>query len=416
MANKIVIDLKNFYRGVDFPGEVNCGKMSLSNLEHHITMMRKEILKKHKAAITELSSGRYKGYYQTYVIDPNTGKRKNVRGKTEKAVKDKLVDFYIQGEEENNHTVEKCFDEWIDYLKINRRQSTIHSYVKVFKRHFSEIKDKNIEDLTAYDIKIFIKKEVADKKLTSKSYASLKTDVLGIFNHAADKGYIDIRISDIMQDVSRQLRGSFAKTKKAKKSDEELIFYDDEITELTEYCVKSDTLVDLGILLIFGTGLRVGELAALKPLDVESDFRAINVSRTEERVGNGAEYIVIDNAKTDAGIRKVLLTSDVSVTIQKILEKSYSESEYLFSDAEIDRYPSKKFRDRLYRLCKILGIPLRSPHDIRRTYATKLYEAGVPEDLIIKQMGHIDFDITKSFYIYNRRNREEMISELERAL
>ena len=396
-----------------FQNDTIRGKMSLIDLERYLDMTRKEILKQHSKSITELKSGRFKGCYQTFVTEEQTGKRKVIRAKTEKELKDKLIVFYTNS---SKHTIEECYNGWIDYLSVNKKPSTIHSYDKVYKRHFLGIKDKYIEDFSKYDIKMFVKVEVADKELYSKAYASLKTDLLGIYHYAMDMGYVDIRIEDVVADLGRHLKGSFKRSKKSTKEDKDLIFFDDEIEIIAVFCNSSNTLVDLGILLLFGTGLRVGELAALKNIDIQDDFRAINVTRTEERISSGADYIVVDTAKTEAGDRKVLLTKDVSELLRKIAEKSDPSSEFLFSDAELDRYPAKKFRDRLYRLCKKLKLPSRSPHDIRRTYASKLYEAGVPEHLIIKQMGHIDFSVTKAFYIYNRRNYDELIAVLEQAM
>ena len=167
---------------------------------------------------------------------------------------------------------------------------------------------------------------------------------------------------------------------------------------------------------MFFCGLRIGELSALKKCDISDDFKVINVSRTEERIGSGADYIVVDSTKTESGCRSVLLTERASSLLEQIYNASNPDEEYLFSDEQLERYPAKKFRDRLYRLCIILNLPKRGPHAIRRTYASRLFEKGVPENLIIRQMGHIDFDITKSYYIYNRKNRDQLISELERAL
>ena len=396
-----------------FKNDAMRGKMSLLDLERYLDMTRKEILKQHSRSITELRSGRFKGWFQTFVDDMETGKRRVVRAKTEKELYNKLIEIYSGA---TKHTVEDCYNGWIDYLKVNKKLSTIHSYEKVYKRHFMSIKDKYVEDLSAHEIKMFVKTEVADKELSSKAYASLKTDLLGIYHYAMDMGYVDIRIEDVVLDLGRHLRGSFQRTKKASKEDKDLIFFDDEIARITEFCSGNDTLVDLGILLLFGTGMRVGELAALEDIDIIDEFRAIHVRRTEERISSRADYIVVDTTKTEAGDRKVILTGEVSALVHRILDKSDKTSEYLFADNDLDRYPAKKFRDRLYRICKILGIPSRSPHDIRRTYATKLYEAGVPEHLIIKQMGHIDFNITKSFYIYNRRNLNELIAVLEQAV
>ena len=406
-----------FNNGADkLPYSISYGTISLTDLERYVDMTRKEILKKHKPAITHLQRGRYSGYYQTYIVDTLSGKRRNIRAKTREELDDKLVDFYSCNADTHMHTVEECYNSWISYLSSSKKPSTIHAYDKVFKRHFAGMKDKKIEELTPYDIKTFVLEEVKNKGLTYKSYSAMRTDILGIFHHAEDKGYRCIDIDKVMSELGRTLKGSFAKTKKSSKSDEDLVFCDEEVKRITDYCNSTKKLVDMGIILLFGSGVRVGELAALEKTDISDDLKVINVSKTEERIGNGAEYIISDTTKTDAGMRKVILTPMVSSILSDTIANSNPSSPYLFSDDVLVRYPAKKFRDRLYRICDILDIPRRSPHAIRRTYASKLFEAGIDETLIIKQMGHIDFDITRMFYIYNRKSTDELISELEKAL
>ena len=251
--------------------------MSLRDLEYYIGMKRKEILSNHQNAITELGRGRFKGYFQTFVVDAETGKRKIIRAKTKRELEEKLIDYYSDSVAEK-HTIKECYDGWIEYIKINKKQSTIHTYEKVFKRHFGEIKDEFIEDLSGYDIKVFVKKEVAEKELTAKAYASLKTNLLGIFHYAKDRAYVDIGIEGVVSDLGRQLRGTFRRSKKAGKKDEEFVFFDHEVSSVLTYCSESGSLVDLGIILLFGTGLRVGELAALKKTDIENGFKALSIS------------------------------------------------------------------------------------------------------------------------------------------
>ena len=73
-------------------------------------------------------------------------------------------------------------------------------------------------------------------------------------------------------------------------------------------------------------------------------------------------------------------------------------------------------RNRLRKICKELGIKYRSPHKIRKTYATKAYDSGVAESVIIAQMGHTDIKTTKQFYIRNMTTGNEIVDELSRVM
>ena len=67
-------------------------------------------------------------------------------------------------------------------------------------------------------------------------------------------------------------------------------------------------------------------------------------------------------------------------------------------------------RRRLLRVCKHLGIAPKSPHKIRKTYASILIDAGLDNNLVIKQMGHTNISLTESHY---HRDRKDLESKIE---
>lgn len=393
-----------------------CGKIStITDLEHYCYMRRKEIIEYHKGAITEITNGKYKGQFQTNAYEPNTGIRKVLRAKSKSELEDKIVTFYSGQDNRSKHTIDECFNGWIDYLSIDKKPSSIRFYKQVYKRHFGAVKELYIEDWTGYQIKVFSKKEVSDEQLTQKGYSIFKTVLFGIYHFAKDNEYIGLRIEDIASELKRELRGSFFPSKRMLRQDCEFVLSEAEEKKILTFCINSDRLDDLGIALMLKTGIRVGEEASLLKDDISADRNIIFVSKTEERISTGAEYVVSERPKTVTGIRKVLLTSDAKEIVERILDKSASQSEYLFADSQLDRYPAKKFRDRLRRICKYVDIPFYSPHTLRRTYITGLFERKVPEEIIIKQVGHIDIDITKKYYVFNRRSDEQVIEILEKS-
>lgn len=387
---------------------------SITDLEQYVAMKRKEILDKHKAAFTELRDGKYKGYIQTFVRDESSNKRRVIRAKTRKDLEDKLVSFYTGLSDNGKHTIDECFNEWIEYQSIDKRPSSINYYKSAYKRHFSSVKNIYIEDWGGYEIKVHSKKEIARNKLTQKGYSNYKTVLYGIWHYAKDKKIISYRIEEIADELKRELGHSFYPSKRALNPDDEFVLSVDESNKVKEFCLKSGRLDDLGVAFMLETGIRVGEEVALRKADISLEGNAVYIFTTEERVGSGANYAVSDKPKTEAGIRKVLLTNEAKMIAKMMLEKSNPQSEYLFSDKKIDRYPTKKIRDRLTRICKYVNIKKCSPHTLRRTYITSLYEAGVPEKIIIKQVGHVDYDITEKYYIYDRKTDEEKIAILEK--
>ena len=97
------------------------------------------------------------------------------------------------------------------------------------------------------------------------------------------------------------------------------------------------------------------------------------------------------------GIRTVILSKDALDILQKIKTKYEDGSDYIF----YNQMHSGAFTNRLYRICDKLGIKKRSLHKLRKTYATKLINANIPESIIIGQLGHTDISTTRNHYYYD---------------
>lgn len=183
-----------------------------------------------------------------------------------------------------------------------------------------------------------------------------------------------------------------------------------------EYLKSNPTMINLGLLLAFQTGLRCGELAALKPTDVTR--KAIHVQRQEikykDEITQKTVHVIKDCPKTASGDRYVILPASALETLEMIKELN-PNGEFLF---EIDgnRIKYYSYNKALYQLCKDLGLSQKSMHKIRRTYGTTLIDAGVAESLIAQQMGHKDISVTKTYYYYSNKARKTNESQIEKAL
>lgn len=128
----------------------------------------------------------------------------------------------------------------------------------------------------------------------------------------------------------------------------------------------------LGLILMFQTGMRVGELAALRRENIQDG--KIRISATEETYVDpetGKKVCeVVDHAKTDAGERTIILPEGAERTL-KAIRSLNPFGEYVFMDKQ-GRIRAKRFNYWLHRTCKKLGIPERSTHKIRKTYASMI--------------------------------------------
>ena len=170
-------------------------------------------------------------------------------------------------------------------------------------------------------------------------------------------------------------------------------------------------MLGLGVALAFSTGLRVGEASALKWSDYQDGTLIVQRTEIKYKDSNG-EWIeeVREWTKGRDGIRQVVL-SDTAVAVLKQLKDFTGDQEWIFM-RDGKRIKAAWLSNKIESLCRKVQIPFRSFHKIRKTYATKLLDAGVPEKIITKQLGHTEILTTKRFYYFNN----EQISEIKDTL
>lgn len=344
------------------------------------------------------------GDWMTYLPDEKKG-RVQKRRKTEKEIKD-LVIAYYRGIEENP-TVNRLFKEWLDRRIKNGEieEATYTRYDADYKRCFTgkKLDHMHVKSVTYIDIEDFIKECIREKKMSRKAYSNLRTLVYGIFRYAKKKQLIDWNIRDVIEQID------FSKKEfvRVKHDDSELVFSESEENKLLSLMKSDLSLLNLGLLLVFKTGMRIGELSALKPSDIHEN--RIHVQRTEtsyrDRDTGKRICTVKDTTKTDAGDRLVIVPDD-ALWILKRIQIQCSSSEWLFY-RDGRRITERCFRNKLYRLCKNAGVVKKSPHKIRKTYGTKLLDARVPDSLIMEMMGHTNINVAKKHYYVNRYNDSE---------
>ena len=262
------------------------------------------------------------------------------------------------------------------YGEISEQTRT--RYENDFRRFFpddNEICMKYIADITEIDLEMFIKGNIKKHKLTKKTYNGLKILIKGIFRHARKKKLTDVIISVFFDelDLSKNIF-----TIREKKTDAEEVYSEEEIPIIKEYLLKKDSLRYLGILLVFVTGLRVGELAALKPEDIrlKENSGTIHVCRTEvhynEEKESGKRKNVVrvqEFAKSEAGNRKIIVNSFAVQILRRIQELNADPKEFLFEENG-KRIKIQGFSRALRQTCENLEIPFRPMHKIRKTYGT----------------------------------------------
>lgn len=341
------------------------------------------------------------GYWYTYLPDEKKGRILKKR-KKEKDLKKIVINYWREKEE--NPTLEEVFNEWnnrrLELKKIG--PSTHMRNQQHFKRHFKEFGKRRIKSVGSDEIGDFLEEQISKYDLSAKSFANLKGVTKGFLKRAKKRKLIDYNVTELFDELDTSDRNF----KKVIKEDYEEVFSEDEMPIIMNYLIEHLDSKNLGILLMFVTGIRVGELVALKHEVIEGN--TIKIRRTETRYydENGKNiYEVKEFPKTSAGVRTVIIPKDYQWLCIKLSELN-PLGEYIFLNNRGHRMTTNCIRRRLERICIELNIYKKSPHKIRKTYGTILLDNSIDTKLIMGQMGHTDILCTEHHYHRNRKNIE----------
>ena len=365
---------------------------------------RKEYLESHPYKLYQGKDGRW---FSRFPKKEGGSVQKAFR--TRKEAEDYICKFY---EDESNKakTIREVFEEAIrrklDEGSISESSAT--TYRVIFKRHFYEFGDIKIGSVTKDTLTEFIREQKIVNDLGSNGYANLIRVVRIIFKHAKKSGLISFSVSDALSEIEWG-RNAFRKL----REDDSEVFDDAEMAKLSLYFKENEDVRHLGLLLLFITGLRIGELAALKWEDIGEE--SLFIHRTEVYwvdTDHKTHCEVSDFPKSDAGIRFVPLPAQGRWIIERLRDGNADLSNYIFMKRG-KRVRASAFRRALDVACKKCNIPHKSPHKIRKTYASILLDSGVATKVITDSMGHTDIATTNNSYARKRKTVGQVAEALK---
>ena len=340
-------------------------------------------------------------YYCTYLPDETSNRgRKLKRSKTKAGIESAIVAHYK--DLADNPTIDEVFKEWNDKKLSNGSiiEATHLRNQYCYERHFGEFGKRRIKTVRPTEFQDFLEEQIQKYGMKARGFSNLRGIVRGFLKRAKKNGYISFSVDEMLDDMDVTER----RFKSSRKSDEEEIFYDDEVNRIIE-AVKADPHQNnLAVALMFATGMRVGEVVALKHSDFSGMTVKIQRSETRYRLPDKSyKYVIQDHPKTDAGFRTIVIPDSYKWVVDKLkVCNPFGEWVFVKRDGKT-RITTNTIRSRVRGLCKELDIPVRSSHKIRKTYGTILLDNNVDAKLVQSQMGHADISVTEDFYHRDRR-------------
>lgn len=190
--------------------------------------------------------------------------------------------------------------------------------------------------------------------------------------------------------------------------------------KLMDYLKDNFTFPNLGILVCLSTGLRIGEVCALKWSDINMDTGLLHVNHTIERIyivdsDKPHTEIVINTPKTKNSLREIPLSKEL-VRIFKPLMKVVNKDYYILTNNTKPTEP-RTYRNYFNKLLKQLDIPRLKFHGPRHSFATRCIESHCDYKTVSVLFGHADISTTLNLYVHpNEEQKRTCIDKMMRYM
>lgn len=366
-------------------------------------------------------------------IDPKTGKRKQKRKggfatrKEAELAAAKLIQELAEGAyvEESNITFRQFAQQWLELYEVSGvKVSTIQIRRKEIKWLLNYLSELRLRDITPerYQAALLDLKRsgYADQTITG-----IHTVGRMIFKKALELG-------KIKRDPSQ-----FAVLPKERPTVDDI----ENRRELPRYLERDELRRFLDTVQAHGsplenaifhtlayTGMRGGELLALKWPDVDFDEQTINITKTIFfPSGVGDEHILL-TPKTESSIRIIDIDKTVITELRKlraiqnevrmVYRNRYYDQNFIFANLTKHHRLGHPLNIRslprmMRRFLRLAGLDESlTPHSLRHTHTSLLAEAGATLEEIMERLGHRDDETTRSVYLHITKERKKAVAQL----
>ncbi|BFH10834.1 tyrosine-type recombinase/integrase [Paenibacillus melissococcoides] len=380
----------------------------------------------------------YKWMYKYYgAVDPLTGKKKPSTKRGFNSKKEAQLDAAIVELQVANGTFvsekDTTFSEFAPkWLKIysstkNVKVSTVQSREVCIRRLLKSFQHIMLKDVTKemyQNYLISLKESGYSKETITSTHATAKM----LFGKAHELDIIKVNPTE------GATIPAFTKTVEELEKYEELpkYFEKDELVRFLQTAKEHGMDKDYATFLTLAyTGMRVGELCALKWKDVNFEEKSISITKTYWNKTNNTAKYTLNTPKTTTSKRVILINDMVVEELKKLkalqnivkmqYRKEYYDGDFIFAKlTKFYGYPEKPkvIEQRLKRLLKISGFSdSLTPHSLRHTHTSLLAEAGVGLTEIMERLGQKDEKITRTVYLHvTKQLKKDAVDKFDKLI
>lgn len=350
--------------------------------------------------------GRWEGRYIADRRPDGRAHYRSVYGATYSDVRRKLANQREENQKQQlrgcTMTVNELLAHWQsenNHIKSTSRER----YRALIQKHIKpELGAHRVCDLTEEILNNFVDQKLKLGRLDGKGGLAPKTvnDICVVVRSALKLARRKYRYSG-----KEEIRTPAIKPKKIE------IFSNWECSKISTAVLHNPTIDHLAYILCLETGIRLGEVCALRWSDIDFANGLLHIRRTAYRVNYGGyTELVIQTPKSTSAERTIPLTAKM-LSLLRPLEKTG----YLLTGKETPMEP-RTMQYRFQRFLRSLGIPNRNYHILRHSCATRCVEHGMDIKSISEILGHANVQTTLRMYVHpsieSKRSGLELASTL----
>lgn len=318
-------------------------------------------------------------------------------GKTYKQAKEKVTlckaqllnGFAAPAAGKNRHFAYYC-DEWLRSRKQIVRESTLVKYDTVVAKHIKPKLGGLLPlALTTAVIDDFSNKLLFEDGLSPKSVRDILVVLNGIIKHITTY-FPSLKAVEINypKESRREMR----------------VLSKDEQSRLAEYLIDNIDPCKFGVLLMLLTGVRIGELCALKWENINIEEGVIYVKATMQRLRNisddsfGKTRVIIGEPKSGNSARAIPITEPFAELCRKM--RTSNSGAYILT-ATTDYMEPRALQYRIGKYTKQCGLEGVHAHTLRHTFATRAVELGFEIKSLSEVLGHSSTTVTLERYVHS---------------
>ena len=344
------------------------------------------------------------GRWEGRIHIPNSSKKKSIYGHSYREVKEKLSEYkhMLPPTETKNLAFSKILDGWLKQKQSIVKISTFNKYKNLLEKYIlPNLGDLQITEIDSAKVNSMITcllaREETDDGLSPKTIRDICMIIKSSLKYAAALHSVTVNSLElyIPSSSQKEVRALSISEQKA----------------LEKWLLTDLDLRKLGILVCLYTGLRIGEICALKWKNVNLDSETIYICSTIQRVqtfdnNNNKTMILESTPKSQCSIRTIPIPKSLSLLLKQY--RINNEEAYILTGLK-----SKFIEPRLYeyifeKYIVEAGIPSINFHVLRHTFATRCVELNFDIKSLSEILGHSTTKITLDRYVHPSIERKRV--------